>query len=261
MLDKVIVVKIGGAIFTSEDTTIPDFVSLQKHGKPLIVVHGGGNIVTEWLTRQGINTRFVHGERVTDKETLDVVVSLLAGLANKGIVAAINNSGGKAIGISGVDGALIQARVRSKELGFVGEAVKVDPAPLELLLKAGYIVVVSPLSLYAFDRPDTAPHILNINGDPLAGEIAAAIGAERLIFLTDVAGVRGQSGKFLSELSSAEAEGLIAYGVAVGGMVPKVRACLRALSGGTVTRIIDGRQPHALLMELEGRGTGTTIYR
>ena len=260
-LDKIIVVKIGGAVFDSRDTTIEDVVSLQKRGKSLVLVHGGGSLITEWLTRQGISTRFIRGERVTDKATLEVVIAVLSGLANKEIVAAINNSGGRAIGISGVDGALIQGRIDNKELGYVGTVVKVESAPLQALLQAGYIPVVSPVSLHSFDRPEGAPQILNINGDPAAGEIAAEIGAEKLIFITNVAGVCDQSGKLIPRLSSSEAEKLIASGVASGGMIPKIEACLRALSKTSKACIIDGRQSHALLREIEAKGGGTTIYK
>ncbi|GAI23342.1 unnamed protein product [marine sediment metagenome] len=139
--------------------------------------------------------------------------------------------------------------------------VKVNTTPLEALLQAGYVPVISPLSLHSFDKPDDAPQILNINSDPVAGEIAAAIGAEKLIFLTDVAGVCDQSGKLLAQLSSSEAEALLASGVASGGMIPKIKACLGALATTATTRIIDGRQPHALLREMEGKGGGTTIIK
>ena len=254
-------VKIGGAVFDSRDTTIEDVVSLQQRGKSLVVVHGGGSLITEWLSRQGISTRFVRGERVTDRATLEVVTAVLAGLANKDIVAAINSSSGRAIGISGVDGALIQGRINNKELGYVGVVMKVDPAPLEALLQAGYIPVVSPVSLHSFDKPEDAPQILNINGDLVAGEISATIGAEKLIFITNVVGVCDQSGNLLPQLSSSEAEALMASGVASGGMIPKIKACLRALSSASTTRIIDGRQSHALLREMEGQGGGTTIHK
>ena len=150
-MSKVIVVKIGGATLGSHDTAIEDIVELQKQGKSLVVVHGGGKVITDWLEKQGISTRFVHGERVTDKATLEVVISVLAGLVNKEIVAAINSLGGKAVGISGVDGAFIQGRIKDKELGYVGEVVKVNTAPLEALLKAGFIPVVAPVSLHAVE--------------------------------------------------------------------------------------------------------------
>ena len=252
-------VKLGGATLGSQDTSIEDIVELQQQGKPLVIVHGGGKLITEWLTKRGISSRFVQGERVTDKATREVVISVLAGLVNKEVVAAINSVGGQAVGISGVDGALIQAEVKDIELGYVGRVVKVNLAPLEALLQSGYIPVVAPLGLYSGDKPDKAPQILNINADVVAGEIAAAIGAERLIFLTDVVGICNQQGKLLPQLSPGEAEALVASGVASGGMIPKIKACLRALSSTSTTSIIDGRQPHALLKEVEGGSGGTTI--
>ncbi len=257
--NKVIVVKVGGATLGSHDTTIEDIVYLQKQGESLVVVHGGGKLITEWLNKQGLSTRFVHGERVTDRATLEVVVAVLAGLVNKEIVAAINNRGGQAIGISGVDGAVIQGRIKDTELGYVGAVAKVNVAPLKMLLKSGYIPVVAPVSLHSVDRPERTPQVVNTNADDVAGEIAAAIGAEKLIFLTDVAGICDQSGKMIPRLSPGEAEALIASGVASGGMIPKIKACLRALSVAATTEIIDGRQPHALLKEIEGEGGGTTI--
>ncbi|MFC2002502.1 acetylglutamate kinase [Chloroflexota bacterium] len=258
-LDKVMVVKIGGSTLGSQDTTFEDIVYLQQQGKLLVIVHGGAKVVTEWLTRQGTPTRFVRGERVTDKAALDMVAAVLGGLVNKEIVATINSLGGKAVGICGADGGLIQGKIRDEEMGYVGAVVKVDLAPLETLLKSGYIPVVAPLGLYAFDRPSEAPRLLNINGDTLAGEIAAAVGAERLIFLTDVAGICDRQGKLLPKLSPEKAEALMASGEASGGMEPKIKGCLKALSKIPLARIIDGRQPHALLQEIEGRGDGTTI--
>jgi acetylglutamate kinase len=258
-LDRVIVVKIGGATLGSHDTTLEDIVYLQQQGRLLVVVHGGANVVTKWLTEQGISTRFVNGERVTDKTALHMVTAVLAGLVNKEIIATINSLGGQAVGICGVDGALIQGRIREKEMGYVGEVVKVNLALLEALLGSGFIPVVGPLGLHSFDRPEGAPLSLNINGDIVAGELAAAIGAERLIFLTDVVGICDHSGKLLPRLLPEEAEALMASGVASKGMVVKIKACLRALSNTSTARIIDGRQPHALLREIEGVSEGTTI--
>ena len=259
-MGKVIVIKIGGATLGSHDTTIEDIVSLQQQGKALVVVHGGGKVITNWLEQRGISTRFINGERVTDEATLEVVVSVLVGVVNKEIVADINSRGGMAVGISGVDGAFIQGRIKDVELGYVGEVAKVNPAPLEALLKSGYIPVIAPLGIHATDEAGKATKVLNINADVVAGEIAAAIGADRLIFLTDVVGVFDQSGNLLPRLSPDEAEALVASGTASGGMIPKIKACLRALSGTSTTCvIIDGRQRHALLSEIEGRGGGTTI--
>ena len=254
-------VKLGGATLGSHDTTIEDIVELQQQGKSLVVVHGGAKVVTEWLSKLGISTRFVQGERVTDEAALEMVTAVLGGLVNKEIVAAINSLGGQAVGISGVDGALIQGRIKDKELGYMGTVVKVNVTLLRVLLQSGYIPVVAPISLHSFDKPDKAPQLLNINGDPVAGEIAAAIGAERLIFLTDVEGICDNSGKLLPQLSPGEAEALVASGVASGGMIPKIKACLRALSSTSTTHIIDGRQPHALLREIEEGGSGTTIQK
>ena len=258
-MDKVIVVKLGGATLGSHDTTIEDIVKLQQQGKSLVVVHGGGKLITDWLTNQGVSSKFIQGERVTDKATLEAVISVLAGSVNKDIVASINNLEGRAVGISGVDGAFIQARIKNTELGYVGVVEKVNLAPLEALLQSGYVPVVAPLGLYSSDKPDETRGIVNINGDTVAGEIAAAIGAERLIFLTDVMGIGDRSGRLLSQLSPEEAETLVASGIASEGMIPKIKACLIALSNTSITRIIDGRQPHALLREIEGGGGGTTI--
>lgn len=267
MLNKAILVKIGGSTLGSHDTTIEDIVKLQKQGKSLVVVHGGGALITDWLKKQGVATQFVQGERVTDKSTLEVATAVLAGLVNKDIVASINGLGGKAAGISGVDGKLVEGRIGDKAKGYVGAVVKVNAGVLETLLGAGFIPVIAPIGINA-ERPSgalqgepsgRAPLTLNFNADVVAGEIAAAIGAERLILLTDVAGINDKSGKLLPRLSAGEAEALIASGVASGGMIPKIRACLTAVSGGSNTCIIDGRQPHALLQEIEGKGGGTVI--
>jgi len=141
----------------------------------------------------------------------------------------------------------------------VGSVEKVNKGLLEMLLKAGFVPIVSPISLFSLERPENAPAIINVNGDPIAGEIAAALGAKRLVFLTDVAGINDKSGKVISRISKAEAAAMIASGVIAGGMIPKVNACLKALDAGTIARIIDGRKPHALLKELENGDGGTTI--
>ncbi|MCJ7604555.1 MAG: acetylglutamate kinase [Dehalococcoidales bacterium] len=260
-MKNVTVVKIGGSTFGSHDTTIADIITLQEQGKALVVVHGGGRTVTNWLKRQGIETQFVRGERVTDLPTLEVATAVLAGLANKELTAAINLRGGRAVGISGVDGHLIESRAKNPEMGYVGEVIKVNTAVLEVLIDAGFVPVVSSISLYAVDRPDDAAEIINVNGDPVAGDIAAALGAERLVFLTDVGGINDASGKLISRLSAREAEELTDSGVISGGMIPKINACLTALSAGAITRIIDGKKPHALVNELAGLDGGTTIFK
>ncbi|MDD4876636.1 MAG: acetylglutamate kinase [Dehalococcoidales bacterium] len=258
-LDGVIVVKLGGSTLGSHDTSILDIVDLQKQSKPVVMVHGGGKIITEWLKKQSIASNFVQGERVTDKATLEVVISVLAGLVNKELVASINNQGGRAVGISGIDGALIEGKIKNIELGYVGTVEKVNLDPLEILLQAGYIPVIAPIGLCMETGLDREPQLLNINADLVAGEIAAALGSEELVFLTDVAGICNQQGELLPQLLPEEAESLMASGVASGGMIPKIKACLRALSNASSASIIDGRQPHALLNEIKGNHTGTVI--
>ena len=259
--NPVTVVKVGGVALGSNDTTIEDIVYLQQQGKQLVVVHGGGKLTTEWLKVHGIATQFVGGQRVTDRDSLEVAVAVLAGLVNKEIVAGINQLGGRAIGISGADGSLARCRIEDEKLGYVGKVVEVNTGLLDTLLQAGYVPVISPLGIYAFDRPDDAPQILNINGDIFASEIAAAVGAEQLIFLTDVPGICDRSGSLLSKLSAREAEELVRSGIASGGMIPKIRGCIRMVNTASATCIIDGRQPHALRQQIEGRGGGTTIYK
>jgi acetylglutamate kinase len=254
-LKKPIVVKIGGSTFGSGDTAIEDLVALQGEGKSLVVVHGGANVVTESLSRLGIATRIVDGLRATpDYQTLQVVVGVLCGVVNKELVAAIQSRGGRAMGLSGIDGRLIEAKVRSEELGLIGEVVKVNPEPLEILLREGYIPVVAPSG---FGVEKAKP--LTVNADPAAGALAAALGAERLILLTDVAGVMDGSGKLLPRISPGEARSLISSGVIAGGMIPKVEACLTALATVPLTQIVDGRVPHALAEAVKGRENGTII--
>jgi len=256
-----IIIRLGGSTFGSGDTTIEDIVTLQKQGKSIVVIHGGGNTCTEWLKRLNIKTQFVRGERVTDQPSLEVVTAVLSGLVNKELVSAINIKGGKAVGISGVDGLLIESKIKDKEMGYVGTVEKVNPAVLEVLLQAGFIPVVSPISLLSVGRTADLPMFINVNGDPIGGEIAVALIAERLIVLTDVDGIKDKSGHIISNITKAEAESMVYSGVISGGMIPKINACLRALSTGTVSRIINGTKPHALLGEINNRQGGTTISK
>ena len=260
-MPNLLVVKIGGSTLGQHDTTLADIVSLQKSGVQVVVVHGGGKIITEWLAKLGAATQFVKGERVTDRTGLEVTNAVLSGVVNKDLAASINSLGGRAVGISGVDGALFQGRAKSADLGYVGEIVRVDTALVESLLKSGFVPVISSISLNSFERPEGAPLLLNVNADTAAGEIAAALKAAKLIFLTDIAGVCDKSGKVIASMNSTEAEAAIASGMASGGMIPKIRAAIRALSSVRESRIIDGRQPHALLCELERSAGGTTIVK
>jgi len=252
-----IVIKIGGSTLGSQDTTFEDLVSLQKQGQQVAVVHGGGALITDWLKKQGVATRFVRGLRVTDEATLAVVVAVLAGVVNSDIVARINSLGGKAVGLSGVDGGLLHARIQDPEIGLVGEVVKVDVKPVKALLRAGFISVIAPLGLMVTNNGSS--QILNVNADTAAAEIAIALKSDKFILLTDVAGVLDKQGKVIDNLTLREAQDLISRGVAAGGMVPKLEACLRAVRHVPIARIIDGRKANALRDELEGIGQGTTI--
>jgi acetylglutamate kinase len=262
MQKKVIVVKIGGSTLGNHDTTLEDLVELQKRGKSLVVVHGGGKVTTEWLDRLGIPTSFASGLRVTDGETMKVVAAALGGLVNKELVVAIQALGGRAVGLSGCDGNLLWASIKSPEMGYVGEIVAVDPGPLRLLLKAGYMPVVAPVS---FGSVEGRVMLLNVNGDTAAGEIAAALAAEKLIFLTDVDGIHDDSKRVFHRLNSAEAKDMIGAGIASGGMIPKIEASLRALTSTKLVRIIDGRAAHALRDDITAKARqivksgGTTI--
>ena len=257
----IIVVKIGGSTLGNHDTTLEDLVELQKQGKSLVVVHGGAKVTSEWLARLGIPTSFVNGLRVTDAETLKVVAAALGGLVNKELVVTIQALGGKAVSLSGCDGNLLWASIKSPELGYVGEIIAVDPTPLKLLLDAGYMPLVAPVS---YGSVEGQTMLLNVNGDTAAGEIAAALAAEKLVFLTDVDGIHDESGKVIPRLNLAEAKDMLASGVASGGMVPKIEASLRALTTTQVVRIMDGKISHVLLHEITGQARqtesrGTTI--
>jgi len=258
-MKRAIVIKIGGSTLGNHDTTLVDLVALQQRGELPVVVHGGANVVTEWLDRLEIPVSFVRGRRVTDAKTLKVVIAVLAGLVNKELVASIESLGGRALGLTGIDGGLFEAHIEDPEMGYVGEVVRVNTALLEATLEARFIPVIAPLGLQAPPGTEENGFVLNLNGDTVAGEIAAAIAAQRLVFLTDVAGISDSSGELVQHLSPEEANTILATGVATGGMIPKIEACLRALSTVPMTRIIDGRVSHALLQEMDGEGEGTTI--
>ena len=256
----VIVVKIGGSTLGSHDTTLDDVAALHAAGRRIVVVHGGGALISEWLARQGIAARFEGGLRVTDEASLEVVVAVLAGLVNKQIVTALaSRAAVRAVGISGADGGLLRARVEDPALGRVGEVGAVDPSVIETALGAGWLPVVAPVAVECDDGGKPTGSLLNVNADTAAGLIAVALHAERLVFLTDVPGIKGGDGEVMAGTRPVEAAGLIEQGIIAGGMIPKARAALLAVAGGTPTRIIDGREPHALRDTLEGGAFGTTI--
>lgn len=254
-----IVVKIGGSTLGSHDTTLQDLVTLQRRGVSSVVVHGGGKIINDWMAKQGVRPRFERGLRVTDEPSLDIVVAVLTGLINKNLVASMVELGASAIGISGADDGMLRAEIRNPALGLVGNVASVNTTPIDAVLKAGCIPVIAPVALKISDGEGASYTLLNINADTAAGEIAAALGASRLVFLTDVQGVLDTSRRLIPRLTERQAQGLINSNVAAGGMIPKLEACLTALKAGGVSHIVDGRKPSALMDAVAGETLGTRV--
>jgi acetylglutamate kinase len=253
---RIVVVKYGGAAMkdsTLKDKVIRDIVFLSCVGVRPVVVHGGGPEINSWLDKLGIEPQFKHGLRVTDAATMDVVEMVLVGRVNKELVSLISRAGGSAVGLCGKDGNLIKARPEGREgIGFVGEVTSMDVRLLESLLKDGYIPVVSSVAA------DEQGQAYNVNADTVAGELAAALGAEKLILLTDTAGILKDykdPSTLFPRLDIQEARELIESGIVSGGMIPKVKCCVRSLAQGVrAAHIIDGRIPHALLLEIFTNG-------
>ena len=257
---SVIVAKLGGSTLGSHDTTMKDLVSLQHRGSQPIVVHGGAKIITEWMERQGVRPRFVRGLRVTDKSSLEIVVAVLTGLINKLLVAEISALGGKAVGLSGVDGGMLRAKIIDPELGLVGDIVEVDTGPIKAAVSAGFMPVIAPVAVRnCSELMRTESAFLNVNADTAAGEIATAIGADRLVFMTDVGGVMDSSRRVMSRLTKSQAGGLMQSGVVSGGMLPKIAASLKALEVVRQAHIVDGRVANALMDCLANRDIGTRV--
>lgn len=248
------VVKIGGSTLGDADTTFADLAEMARSGDVPIVVHGGGAEASRWLEAMGIPSRFARGLRVTDERVLPVVVAVFAGLVNKRIVAAINGAGASAVGLCGADGRTLECALLAPELGFVGEPVRVNAAVVLALHAAGFIPVIGPIGCVPGNGTD---QLVNINADTVAGNIAAAVGARQLIFLTDIDGVRGPENTVAHDLSEALARQWIADGTIGGGMIPKVEACLHALALSVPVQIVDGRRSHSL-RNLAGSGTTFT---
>lgn len=247
-----LVIKIGGSTLGSGDTAFRDIAELARSGNIPVVVHGGGAEASRWLEAMSIPSRFERGLRVTDADVLPVVVAVFAGLVNKRIVAAINAAGAMAAGICGTDGRLLECRLADSALGFVGEPVLVRTEIITGLRAHGIVPVISSIGFVAV--PGSPDQLVNVNADTVAGTVAAAIGAERLVFLTDVDGVRGKDGAVMPALSATATRALIADGTIAGGMIPKVEACLHAVELGVAVQIIDGRVPGAL-GHISGSGT------
>ena len=259
---RVIVVKYGGSAMSTEGEDLVEFAGdialLVAVGMRVVVVHGGGPQIGALLARLGKETAFVDGLRVTDEETLDVARMVLVGSVNRDLVGALNVAGAKAVGLSGEDACTITATPRSAELGFVGDVASVDPQLLEQLLDDGIVPVVATIGT------DGAGQAYNINADTAAGAVAAALGAEKLVYLTDVEGVRrdaADASTLASVLSAEELEGLVASGAVRAGMIPKAMSCADAVRAGVgQAHVLDGRVPHVLLLEIFTRaGVGTMV--
>ena len=253
---KTLVIKLGGSTLEHQRGVLQDIIWLRSLGANPVLVHGGGPYINAWLEKLNVPAQFENGLRVTDARTLDVVRMVLLGQVNSGLVLMATQMGGRAIGLSGTDGGMVQAKILSQSLGFVGEIEAVDPTLVLALLDQGYIPVIAPLG----QGPDGS--CLNINADHVAAQLAGALKAEKLIFLSDVVGIYRQDGSLIPQLTESEARQLIADGSISGGMIPKVTACLDALSAISRVQIVDGGEPYVLLRELlTDQRAGTLIVK
>lgn len=258
---KIVVVKYGGNAMINEQLkkqVMEDIALLSLIGIKIVLVHGGGPEISEMMSKVGKKAEFVNGLRVTDSETMDIAQMVLAGKVNKNLVNLLGTKGGKAIGISGMDGHLIEAKMKNELLGYVGEITKINIEPINDLLEKGYIPVVSTIGC------DSEGNSYNINGDTAAAYIAGALHAERLIMMTDIAGLLrdvNDPTSLISEITVSEAKQLYKKGVISGGMIPKVDCCIEAIIEGVKKVIImDGRVPHSILVEiLTDEGAGTMV--
>jgi acetylglutamate kinase len=258
---KTIVIKYGGAAMENEDlqrSVAMDIVLLKFVGINPVLVHGGGNEITAWLDKLNIETEFIDGLRKTSKEAMEVTEMVLTGKVNKAIVGLINSEGGKAIGLSGKDGNLIQGeKIDEKKLGHAGKVTKIDPSIILDLIEKGYIPVISTVGV------DKNNETLNINADYVASDIAIAIKAEKLIYLSNVEGILNEKKEIIKQIVADDAEKLIKNGVISGGMIPKINSCLESIQGGVHNvHIISGEIPHSILLELfTDYGIGTMIKK
>ncbi len=259
---KIVVVKYGGNAMVNEqlkEQVMEDIALLWLIGVKVVLVHGGGPEISETMQKLGKESVFVNGLRVTDKETVDIVQMVLAGKVNKSLVNLMQMKGGHAVGLSGIDGGIIEATTKNPELGYVGKITKIRTRPITDLLEKNYIPVISTVA------SDRQGNVYNINGDTAAAYIAGALGAERLIMMTDIAGIlrdKDDPSTLIPHITIKEATQLFTDGVISGGMIPKVDCCIEAIHHGVKTvTIMDGRVPHSILMEIltdEGAGTMVT---
>ena len=259
---KVIVIKYGGNAMINEqlkEQVMEDIALLWLIGVKVVLVHGGGPEINELMNKLGKKAEFVDGLRVTDKETVDIVQMVLAGKVNKSLVTLLQMKGGHAVGVSGIDGGLIEAEIKDERLGYVGKITKIRPQPVEALLEKNYVPVISTVA------SDKQGNVYNINGDTAAAFIAGALGAQRLIMMTDIDGIlrdKDDPSTIIPHLNLEEIEELKNDGIISGGMIPKVDCCVEAIHKGVKNVVImDGRVPHSILMELlTDEGAGTMVH-
>ena len=260
---KVVVIKYGGNAMINEELkqqVMEDICLLWLIGVKVVLIHGGGPEISETMKRLGKKSEFVNGLRVTDKETVDIVQMVLAGKVNKSLVNLLQIKGGHAVGLSGIDGGIIEAKMKDERLGYVGEITKIRTQPILDLLEHNYIPVISTVA------SDRQGNTYNINGDTAAAWIAGALNAKRLIMMTDIDGIlrdKDDPSTLIHQLTVSQAKGLYDEGIISGGMIPKVDCCIEAIQKGVQTVVInDGRVPHAILMELlTDEGAGTMVTR
>ena len=260
---KIVVIKYGGNAMVNEtlkQQVMEDIALLWLIGVKVVLVHGGGPEISDTMKKLGKKAEFVNGLRVTDRETVDIVQMVLAGKINKTLVNLIQMKGGHAVGLSGIDGGIIEAKMKNEDLGYVGEITKIRPQPITDLLEKNYIPVISTVA------SDRQGNTYNINGDTAAAYIAGALGAERLIMMTDIAGLlmdKDDPSTLIPHITVSEAKKLYEQGVISGGMIPKVDCCIEALERGVDNVVImDGRIPHSILMELlTDEGAGTMVMK
>ncbi|EFH88032.1 acetylglutamate kinase [Ktedonobacter racemifer] len=252
---KTFVVKLGGSALEHQRTVIQDCICLHALGASIVLVHGGGPVINEWLTKLHVPIRFEHGLRVTDAQTLEIVRMVLCGQINQELVAMATQLGGDAVGLCGTDGNIVRGHIADESLGFVGEIDAIHPMLVRQVLDDGYIPIIAPLGL----GPDGSS--LNMNADLVASRLAAALQASRLTFLSDIDGIYGSDGSLISEMNEAEAHTLIERGVIKDGMIPKVNACLHALEDVPCVQIANGCTSHVLLHTLEDLPLGTKFVR
>ena len=236
-MKEIVVIKLGGSTLSEMDNNLKEIADLHISGIPVVIVHGGGALISEWMNKLEIKTDFIDGLRVTDENSIQIVTAILGGLVNKTLVASIINKKCKAIGMSGIDDSIFTAEFLDETHGYVGNIVNTNSEFVQLLLNKRYLPVIAPI---AINNSMVNPPLLNINGDIAASALAVSLQADKLIFLTDVDGVLDENSKLISTLNTAQSKSLISNGTAKSGMIPKINSCIDAVESNVESFIING---------------------